>query len=262
MTFAWICGWCCNLSSPSSRRKGRRPTAVEVASAIPLVPGEVLDESRLKDPEELAFLTRGGGVPCHLERCLGVLLDENSNLPLVDSGHGVRLVGRELDAPGGRGPFEFEHLGGVLFLCEDKVDPVRRVACDGGWASDPIPHLDAAAPAAQAFPAVEAPLASPLFEAIEAPLASQLFEAVEASLAAQAFSAVETPLASPLFEAIEAPLASPLFEALEAPLASQLFEAVEASLAARLFESVERRGGSSPVQIVLSSFGFPDSKGP
>ncbi|CAM6058375.1 unnamed protein product [Sphagnum tenellum] len=162
----------------------------------------------------MTFLTRGGGVPCHLERCLGVLLNENSNLQLVDSGHGVRLVRRELDAPGGRGPFEFEHLGGVRVLCEDKVDLVRRVAFDGGWASDPIPHLDAAAPVAQGFPAVEAPLASPLFEALEALLASQLFEAVEA------------------------PLASPLFEAIEAPLASQLFEAVEASLAARLFEAV------------------------
>jgi hypothetical protein len=39
--------------------------------------------------------------------CLGVLLDKDSHLPLVDRGHGVRLIGRELDAPGGRRPFEF-----------------------------------------------------------------------------------------------------------------------------------------------------------
>ncbi len=124
---------------------------------FPRIPWEVLNESRVEDPEKRGFLTRGGGIPGHLERCLGVLLSENSYLPQVEGGHGVRLVGCESDAPVGRGPFEFEHLGGVLVLSEDEVYLVQRVACVGGWASNPIPDLDAAA---QLFEAVEAPLAS------------------------------------------------------------------------------------------------------
>ncbi len=90
-----------------AEERGVAQRRLRLPAPFPWVPGEVLYETRLKDPEELAFLARGRGIPCHLEMCLGVLLDKDSHLPLVDRGHGVRLIGRELDAPGGRRPFEF-----------------------------------------------------------------------------------------------------------------------------------------------------------
>ncbi len=78
---------------------------------FPWIPGEVLYETGVIDRVERGFLARGRRVPGHLERCLGVLLREYPDLPMVGSGHGVRLVGRQLNAPIGRGPLEFKDRG-------------------------------------------------------------------------------------------------------------------------------------------------------
>ncbi|CAK9274538.1 unnamed protein product, partial [Sphagnum jensenii] len=57
---------------------------------------------------------------------------------VIGSGNPERLVGRQLDAPTGRGPLEFEHRGGFTILSEDEINPVKRAACWGSWVGDPV----------------------------------------------------------------------------------------------------------------------------
>ncbi len=58
---------------------------------------------------------------------------------IIDRGNLENLIGRQLDAPTGRGPLEFKHRGGFSFLGEDQIDPVKWAFSLGGWVGDPVP---------------------------------------------------------------------------------------------------------------------------
>jgi hypothetical protein len=78
-----------------------------------------LNETDVVDPVDENFFPRCRRDPGNLEHCPGVFLREHPDRLVIGSGNPERLVGRQLDAPTGRGPLEFEHHGGFTILSED-----------------------------------------------------------------------------------------------------------------------------------------------
>ncbi len=105
---------------------------------FPGIPGQILDESRVKYPLNEGLLAWCRRVPSNLKRSPGALLRENSDGLMIGGGNLKGLVGRKLDTSARHDPVEFENCGGFSVLCEDQVYPIKRAAGWGRWVGDTV----------------------------------------------------------------------------------------------------------------------------